>query len=355
MQTGSGEDGVLVVSGLSKVYMTFKKEAGLLGSVKALVKRVSVPVPAVRDLNFTIRRGEFVGLLGPNGAGKTTTLKMLTGLIAPSSGNAIAFGSFDTAKRPPAYLRRIGMVMGQRNQLNPDLPAMDSFRLAEAIYGLDADKCKKRLDTCLDLFDIRSKVLSPVRKLSLGERMKMELILAILHEPELLFLDEPTIGLDFNAARQIRTFLADANRKLGITVVLTSHYSKDIEELCKRVILINHGQTVYDGSLSGMDERIQGEKTVTVILADDAATATAKAELDRAMTTEPVRIRIEDEKDGVAPSARSVSFDVAASRASVVLAHVLQAVGPDRVADIKVGERPLDEIFAEIYQKPRVE
>jgi ABC-2 type transport system ATP-binding protein len=276
---------------------------------------------------------------------------MLTGLIAPSSGRATAFGAFDTARRPPLYLRRIGMVMGQRNQLNPDLPATDSFRLAQAIYGLDEDRCQSRLDTCLDLFSIRDKASTPVRKLSLGERMKMELILAILHEPELLFLDEPTIGLDFNAARQIRGFLAEANRRLGITVVLTSHYTKDIEELCRRVILINHGRIVYDGPLAGMDERLQGERTLTLTLADREALSRATADATRLAGSEPVKLRPAVETTDAATL--TLTLDVAARRTPTVLAKMLGALPEASVLDVKVGERALDEIFSELYQKPR--
>ncbi len=336
---------ILAVRELSKTYMTFKKEPGLIGGFKALVNRQRVPVPAVKQLNFSIRRGEFVGLLGPNGAGKTTTLKMLTGLISPSSGKATAFQTFDTSKRTASYLRRIGMVMGQRNQLNPDLPAMDSFRLAQAIYGIEERRFDQRVSTCVALFGIGDKILTPVRKLSLGERMKMELILAILHEPELLFLDEPTIGLDFNAARQIRAFLAEANSRLGITVVLTSHYTKDIEELCRRVVLINHGQIVYDGALSGVDERIQGEKVVSLVCQSEAVAAEAEALLatfsgDAHAPTSPKR------------EAAQISFAVPVRHAARLTAEIISKLGGDRIIDVKVGERPLDEIFAGLYLKP---
>lgn len=337
---------VLSVEKLSKTYVTFRKEAGLMGGVKAFFKREQQLVPAVRDLSFSIEKGEFVGLLGPNGAGKTTTLKMLTGLIPPSSGRATAFGAFDTAQRSPHYLRRIGMVMGQRNQLNPDLPAADSFRLAQAIYGLDDARFRRRLDETLDLFAIRDKFLTPVRKLSLGERMKMELILAILHEPELLFLDEPTIGLDFNAARQIRGFLADANAALGITVVLTSHYTKDIEELCRRVVLVNHGRIVYDGALEGLDDRIKGQKVVTLAVGGAADHAKAKA-LIAAVGAK--------ERPVAAEQAFTVTFDIGADRAATALAEVLTGLGPERVHDLRVGERELDDIFSEIYRKPSAE
>ncbi|MCX6116598.1 MAG: ATP-binding cassette domain-containing protein, partial [Proteobacteria bacterium] len=270
---------VLDVNQLGKSYKTFKKAPGLMGAIKGFVNRVEIPIHAVQPTSFTIRRGEFIGLLGPNGAGKTTILKMLTGLIPPTSGSAVAFGKYDTSARDKSYLRRIGMVMGQRNQLHADLPAMDSFHLTQAIYDIEQNRFRERLKTCLDLFDIHEKVSVPVRKLSLGERMKMEMINAILHEPELLFLDEPTIGLDFNAAKQIRNFLADANKKLGLTIVLTSHYTKDIEELCRRVIVINHGSMIYDGPLEGLDVRLHGERVFSLTFENSLALNHFKARL----------------------------------------------------------------------------
>jgi ABC-2 type transport system ATP-binding protein len=346
--SGVSADIVLDLRGLSKTYLTFKKAAGVMGSLKALVSREHVAVHAVRDVTFSIKRGEFVGLLGPNGAGKTTTLKMLTGLISPTAGQATAFGQYDTARRPAPYLRRIGMVMGQRNQLNPDLPAMDSFKLAQAIYGLPELRFVTRLKQTVDLFGIGDKLLTPVRKLSLGERMKMELILAILHEPELLFLDEPTIGLDFNAARQIREFLREANAKLGITVVLTSHYTKDIEELCRRVVLINHGSIVYDGRLSDVDPRIQGQKTITISFSDAPARTKAAAAL--------AALGLVPATDGANVETPQLAFDVPTRDAAKAVHQVVGAVAPiglDHVVDLKVTERQIDEIFSEIYQKPR--
>jgi ABC-2 type transport system ATP-binding protein len=334
---------ILAVEGLSKTYKSFKKEAGFIGSLKALVHRELVEVPAVVGLDFKIEKGEFVGLLGPNGAGKTTTLKMLTGLIPPSAGRAAAFGQYDTAQRLPAYLRRIGLVMGQRNQLHADLPPIDSFRLAQAIYALPEQRFERRLQECLALFSIESKLHTPVRKLSLGERMKMELILAILHEPELLFLDEPTIGLDFNAARQIRDFLAKANAQLGITVVLTSHYTKDIEELCRRVILINHGRIVYDGPLSGVDARIQDQRMATLTLDSRGRVASVLAALEAA-GLDPLP------DDG---NAAEVRFVAGRARIARAMTCALSAVPAEAIVDLKVAERGVDEIFAEIYQRPR--
>lgn len=336
---------MLEVNQLSKNYQSFRKQPGLLGSLKSLVRRDSVVVSAVADLSFKIARGEFVGLLGPNGAGKTTTLKMLTGLIPPTSGSARAFGVYDTAQRPVEYLRRIGMVMGQRSQLNPDLPAEDSFRLAQAIYGLSDQSYRIRLNECLNLFGISDKLQIPVRKLSLGERMKMELILAILHEPELLYLDEPTIGLDFNAAHQIRDFLAKANTQLGITVILTSHYTKDIEELCRRVILINHGRIVYDGALAGVDARIQDQRTVTLTL-----DSLAQVQHVKAIISHQGLALLETDDD---VEAKEIRFVTSRSRIAECLGKILSAIEVRTVADLKVSDRGIDEIFAEIYRRPQ--
>jgi ABC-2 type transport system ATP-binding protein len=351
---------VLAVRDLTKTYRSMKKAPGLSGAVKALVRREHTSVTAVTGLSFDVRRGEFVGLLGPNGAGKTTTLKMLTGLIRPSAGRATAFGEHDTAARRPAYLRRIGLVMGQRNQLNADLPAIDSFRLAQAIYDLPEARFQARLDLSLALFGLRALVTTPVRKLSLGERMKMELILALLHEPELLFLDEPTIGLDFNAARHIRGFLAEANRKLGVTVILTSHYAKDIEELCRRVVLINHGRVVYDGPLVGMDPRVKGRKTVTMVLDAAPSAALARAALTTLARDDASLEELAGNGAGAdeasAPPAEdathALSFAAPTARLAQVLAHVTAAAGAERVVDLRVAETPLDEIFAALYRKP---
>jgi ABC-2 type transport system ATP-binding protein len=342
-----GTDIAIKVDGLSKTYQTFKKDAGFGGAVRSFFHREIIPVHAVKPASFQIRRGEFVGLLGPNGAGKTTMLKMMTGLIPPSAGRCEAFGSFDTATRPKPYLRRIGMVMGQRNQLHPDLPAIDSFRLSQAIYDIADARFQNRLNLCLKLFDIESKLNIPVRKLSLGERMKMELILAILHEPELLFLDEPTIGLDFNAAKQIRSFLAEANKTLGITVILTSHYTKDIEELCRRVILINHGILVYDGPLHGLDARVQGERLFHIEVRDSqtAAALATWAQEQTELTVLPGDVSSEGNDD------RTIAFAVPTRFAGVITKNMFEQIAADTVVDFSVSERGLEDIFAEIYQR----
>lgn len=311
---------VIAVESLGKEYISYKKNEGIKGAVSSFFFRTPVRVAALSDVTFKIQRGEFVGLLGPNGAGKTTTLKMLTGLIRPTHGSMEVFGEFNPADRNVAYLRRIGMVMGQRNQLHSDLPAMDSFRLSQAIYAITEENFQRRLKETVDLFQISEKLHTPVRKLSLGERMKMEMILALLHEPELLYLDEPTIGLDFNAARQIRGFLREANEKFGVTVILTSHYTKDIEELCRRVILINKGRLVYDGALEDLDRRIHGEKTVEIVL--------ARGETEEIETF------------------KSHSEDLA-SKLSLALAKFPK----EQIRDVRISEVPLDEIFSEIYNQ----
>ncbi len=328
---------------ITKTYVTFKKNPGFAGTVKNLFRREHVNVAAVKPTTFQIERGEFVGLLGPNGAGKTTLLKIMTGLIPPSSGQTVAFGEYDTSRRAQGYLRRIGMVMGQRNQLHPDLPAHDSFRLAQAIYAIDEHSFKQRLSQALHLFDVEKKLNIPVRKLSLGERMKMELILAILHSPELLFLDEPTIGLDFNAAKQIRNFLAEANRVLGITIVLTSHYTKDIEELCRRVILINAGQLIYDGALSGLDTRLQAERMMTFELTNDTNVNLLKTQINGLKCGQPI---IESRPDGHTLTLVQPLHGVADT-----VQKIIEFVGPSAIKDVTISERSLEDIFANLYSQ----
>jgi ABC-2 type transport system ATP-binding protein len=347
---------IISVKNLVKTYQTFKKQPGLAGAIKSFFIREPVSIHAIKATSFEIKRGEFIGLLGPNGAGKTTMLKMMTGLIPPTSGTSTTFGRFDTSRRPRAYLRKIGMVMGQRNQLHPDLPALDSFRLSQAIYDIPQKQFEARLNRCLDLFEIHSKLNIPVRKLSLGERMKMELILAILHEPEILFLDEPTIGLDFSAARQIRTFLAEANSKFKITIVLTSHYTKDIEELCRRVILINHGTLIYDGPLDGVDERVQGERQVVVTASDTKSQAEILhviKSLDGVTTVNGAAVDQKTELPGTEPADDlTITFAVPARLVGETTKKLLNTLTASDIRDLTISERSIEDVFAEIYNRP---
>jgi ABC-2 type transport system ATP-binding protein len=244
---------MIEVENLTRVFRTYKKQPGFWGGVKGLFRREFEETRAADSISFSIKEGEFVGFLGPNGAGKTTTLKMLSGLIYPTSGQARVAG-YDPSKRENAYRRLFALVLGQKNQLWWDLPALESFHLLRAIYGLPAGPFKATLDELVALLNVGHKLNVQVRELSLGERMKMELIAALLHRPRVLFLDEPTIGLDVVSQKAVREFLRDYNRRHRTTILLTSHYMADISSLCARVIVIDHGKKIYDGDL----DRIAG-------------------------------------------------------------------------------------------------
>ena len=255
------------MDGLTKVFRVAEREAGLRASLRSLVARRWREVRAVDGISFEIAAGEIVGFLGPNGAGKTTTLKMLSGLLYPSGGEARVLGHAPS-RRERDYLRRMTLVMGNRNQLQWDLPALDSFELNRAIYRLPREDFLRTRDELIDLLDVGDLVRKPVRQLSLGERMKVEVVGSLLHLPQVLFLDEPTIGLDVTMQKRIRTFVAEYNARYGATVLLTSHYMADIEALCKRVIVIHHGQILFDGQLSELTRRFGGVKTIEAVLAD---------------------------------------------------------------------------------------
>ena len=244
---------MIEVENLTRIFRTYKKQPGFWGGVKGLVKREFEETRAADSVTFRIGEGELVGFLGPNGDGKTTTLKMLSGLIYPTSGTARVAG-FDPTKRENEYRRLFALVLGQKNQLWWDLPAQESFYLLRAIYGLDQKPYQATLDELVGLLGVRTKLNVMVRELSLGERMKMELIAALLHRPRVLFLDEPTIGLDVISQKSVREFLRDYNRRYKTTILLTSHYMADISSLCERVIVIDHGKKIYDGDL----DRITG-------------------------------------------------------------------------------------------------
>ncbi len=253
------------VQQLSKTYQVPEREAGFAASVRSFFKRRNKDVPAVQKVSFEIDQGEIVGFLGPNGAGKTTTLKMLSGLLHPTAGDAQVLG-FTPWDLKPDYLRSMTLVMGQRNRLSWDIPAADSFLLNQAIYRLPDDEYKatyKELDELLELAPLMKK---PVRNLSLGERMKCELAAGLLHRPKVLFLDEPTIGLDITAQARIREFLREYNRRTGATILLTSHYMADVTALCERVLIIHHGQLKYDGGLTDLSRKIAPFKVIGIRL-----------------------------------------------------------------------------------------
>jgi ABC-2 type transport system ATP-binding protein len=260
---------VVLVDDLRKVFRVPVREAGLKASLSSLFHRETREVAAVDGVTFRIEPNEVVGFLGPNGAGKTTTLKMLSGLLHPTAGSCRVLG-YEPRLRPAGLLRQITLVMGNRNQLQWDLPAMDSFELNRAIYRIPRSQFVSIRDELIELLELGDLVTKPVRNLSLGERMKMEIAGSLLHRPKVLFLDEPTIGLDITMQRRIRTFVADYNRRFGATVILTSHYMADVQALCKRVIVIHHGRLLFDGQLAALANQFSLDKTVTARLADGA-------------------------------------------------------------------------------------
>jgi len=315
----------------TRIFRTYRKQPGFWGGVKGLFVRRYDETAAASDITFSIGEGEFVGFLGPNGAGKTTTLKMLSGLIFPTSGTARVAG-FDPTKRENAYRRIFALVLGQKNQLWWDLPAIESFSLLRAIYGLDAGEYRRTLDELVELLGVAGKLDVMVRELSLGERMKMELIAALIHRPRVLFLDEPTIGLDVVSQRAVRLFLRDYNRRHRVTIILTSHYMADIKELCERVIVIHRGKKIYDGALDMLESGSGSRKKIVRFVPKD----TAFAESWRSKYGETSR------GDDGTFTLRVSSDDI------VAVAQEVLATGP--VADITIEDVPLEDIIAELFQ-----
>src|SRR5690348_3936337 len=259
----------IVVDRLSKTYQVPEREGGFGAAVRSFFKRKYKDVKAVQQVDFRIAQGEIVGFLGPNGAGKTTTLKMLSGLLHPTGGNANVLG-FTPWERKNDYLRSMTLVMGQRNRLSWDIPAADSFLLNQAVYRMGDAEYKRTLDELDELLELAPITRKPVRNLSLGERMKCELAAGLLHRPKVLFLDEPTIGLDITAQVRIREFLQEYNRRTGATILLTSHYMADVTALCERIVIIHQGQLKYDGSIADLARRIAPFKLIGVALQDGA-------------------------------------------------------------------------------------
>jgi ABC-2 type transport system ATP-binding protein len=319
---------VIEIENLSKTYRVYQKREGLGASVRGLFKREYKEVHAVKSIDLTVEAGEFVAFLGPNGAGKTTTLKLLSGVITPTSGNAHVMGHVPW-KRENAYRRRFALVMGQKNQLWWDLPAQESFRLHQEIYRIEPQQFDRTRDELVDLLDVKKLLGQPVRELSLGERMKMELIAALLHSPEVLFLDEPTIGLDVVAQHNVQLFLRQYQQLRKITILLTSHYMKDIAALCRRVVVIAHGKIMYDGSLSGIVDRFSGHKIVSLQLADDNMNG------DWQRYGELIEQR--------APTVRlKIARDVVPEVLAAILAN-------HQIEDVSVEDPPLEEVIAELF------
>ena len=321
---------IIQVSQLTKSYRVYKKREGLMESIRGLFHRQYSEVQAVRGIDLTVEQGEFVAFLGPNGAGKTTTLKLLSGVINPTSGTAEVMG-FVPWERKNGYRRRFALVMGQKNQLWWDLPAQESYRLHQQIYGLQRDDFQRTLDELTELLDVRRLLGQPVRELSLGERMKMELIAALLHSPDVLFLDEPTIGLDVIAQHNIQQFLRFYQEKRRITILLTSHYMKDVAALCRRVVIIAGGQIVYDGSLSGIIDKFSGSKIITLQFAEGDQPSNL-ARIGEVVDTNWPRVRL-----------RIARSDVPGRLAAALREHAIE--------DVSVEDPPLEDVLAGMFHQ----
>lgn len=254
---------VIRVEHLKKEFEYYKKGTGLQGSLHNLFHREMLKKEAVKDISFSVERGEMIGLLGPNGAGKTTTLKMLSGILFPTAGE-VEIDGYIPWERKNAFKRRFSIVMGQKNQLWWDLPASDSFYLNKCIFDVPDGEYRRTVEELSELLDVKDLMNVQVRRLSLGERMKMEILAALIHRPDILFLDEPTIGLDILSQQKIRDFLKTYNEQTKTTVILTSHYMRDIEELCRRAVIINQGQLVYDGTLADINHRMGDRKLLSL-------------------------------------------------------------------------------------------
>jgi ABC-2 type transport system ATP-binding protein len=330
---------MIEVRHLTRIFRTYKKKPGFWGGVTGLFRREFEENAAAKDISFDIAEGEFVGFLGPNGAGKTTTLKMLSGLIYPTSGTARVAG-FDPTKRENAYRRIFALVLGQKNQLWWDLPAIESFNLLRAIYGIPAAQFKASLDELVGLLGVEKKLNVMVRELSLGERMKMELIAALVHRPRVLFLDEPTIGLDVVSQRAVRQFLRDYNRRHRVTILLTSHYMADIKELCERVIVIHRGAKIYDGALAQLETSGGARKKIITF-------EPALAAADRPQGSSFP----ETWKSAYGTTTRAEDgnkFTVAVAGENVVaVSQEILSTGP--VADITIEDIPLEDVIAELF------
>ncbi len=323
---------VIEVRALTKTFRTYKKQPGLAGAFKGLFRRQYETTHAARDVAFTVEEGELVGFLGPNGAGKTTTLKMLAGLLYPTSGEARVLG-YVPWERADGYRRQFALLLGQKNQLWWDLPARESLELNAKIYGIARDLFERTVADLTELLDVKDKLNVMVRELSLGERMKFELIAALLHQPKVLFLDEPTIGLDVVSQKKVREFLRHHNASRRTTMLLTSHYMTDIQELCKRVIIIDRGTIFFDGKLSEVIDRFADFKLIT-IQCDGADTRTPEslAKFGEVVERTPASMKFKVKRDRVVPVCKALFDELP-------------------VTDIDIEEVPIEDIIRQIFAR----
>jgi len=319
---------VIEVNGLTKVFRTYKKVPGFFGAIRGLWTRKYAGTVAANDVRFSIREGELVGFLGPNGAGKTTVLKMLSGLLYPTRGTATVLG-YIPWERQNEYRRQFALVMGQKNQLWWDLPAHESFELNREIYGIERKTFQKKLDELVDLLEMRDKLDVMVRELSLGERMKMELIAALLHSPRVLFLDEPTIGLDVISQQKVRQFIREYNQRHRVTILLTSHYMADIEALCDRVIIIHQGIIFFDGGLSEIVNRFADSKLIHFQCSDEPSTR-AMERFGSVLENVSGRVRLKVQRKNVLRVCKQLLEEVP-------------------ITDLNIEEIPIDDVIREIF------
>lgn len=321
---------IIVAENLNKSYPVAIKNPGIRGTITHFFRRNYRLIKAVQDVSFTIEPGEIVGFLGPNGAGKTTTLKMLTGLIHPSSG-LVKVGGFVPFRRQETFLQKITLVMGQKQQLIWDLPALDSLKINAAVYNISDKEFQHRVGELTEMLGLEGKLTQPVRKLSLGERMKAEILAALLHRPQVLFLDEPTLGLDVNAQVGVRNFLKEYNQLYQATILLTSHYMADITALCPRVLLIHEGKLMYDGSLEGLLESFAPYREIYVELAQVLPLAQLMSYGDVQMV-----------------EGRAVRFIVQQEALTQTVSRILADLA---VVDLTVTEPPVEEVIGRVFQK----
>ncbi len=321
---------VVAVSALDKTYRVSVKDPGVKGAIRHLVARRTKDVHAVKGVTFSLAKGEIVGFLGPNGAGKTTTLKMLTGLVHPTAGSVTVAGHVPFSRHTD-FLRKITLVMGGKQQLLWDLPAADTLRINAAVYELDDAVVKPRIGELAEMLELKDKLQQPVRKLSLGERMKAELLAALLHSPEVLFLDEPTLGLDVNAQAAMRKFLQEYNLRYGATILLTSHYMADITALCQRVLVVHEGALIYDGPLDGLLHKFAPMREVKV------------------------ELEVERSREDLAKLGELASLDGRVARFVVPRAELTSAVSRMLselpVVDLTVGDPPVEEIIGRLFKE----
>jgi ABC-2 type transport system ATP-binding protein len=324
---------IITVENLDKIYPVAVKQPGWKGTIDHFFRRVYREVKAVQNVSFSIDEGEIVGFLGPNGAGKTTTLKMLTGLIHPSGGTVRVAG-YVPFRRQAGFLEKMSLIMGQKQQLLWDLPALDSLRINAAVYNLSESVFDRRLEELSEMLSLTEKLTQPVRKLSLGERMKAELLAALIHHPKVLFLDEPTLGLDVNAQVAVRDFLREYNQRYRATILLTSHYMADITALCKRVMLIHRGQLMYDGGLEELLDRFAPCREITV-------------EFGRSVS----RSMVEEFGEVRAIEGQEVRFLVPREKLTATVSRILASF---EVLDLSVNDPPIEEVIGQLFVRGSV-